>query len=139
MNWRNVLIIAALAAAGFAAPARADPCESALPSREGTVFSGTVRYVGDGDSLCVGRTGNPAEWIEVRLADFNAPELHEPGGSAGKQALERLVLGRPVTCTTERGRSGRVISFDRVIARCRTGQTNLGDLLRAAGISEGGH
>lgn len=139
MSWRSVLIIAALAAAGFAAPARADPCESALPSRAGIVFSGTVRYVGDGDSLCVGRTGNPAEWIEVRLADFNAPELHEPGGSVGKQALEPLVLGRPVTCTTERGRSGRVRSFDWVIARCRAGPTNLGDLLRAAGISEGGH
>jgi endonuclease YncB( thermonuclease family) len=139
VNWRSVLIIAALAAAAFAAPARADPCESALPSRAGIVFSGTVRYVGDGDSLCVGRTGNPAEWIEVRLADFNAPELHEPGGSASKQALERLVLGRPVSCTTKRGRSGRVISFDRVIARCRTGKANLGDLLRAAGIAEGGH
>jgi len=138
MSWRSLLIVAALTAAGFAAPAHADPCEAPLPSGEGIVFRGTVRYVGDGDSLCVGRTGNPAEWIEVRLADFNAPELHEPGGSAGKKALERLVLGRPVTCTTERGRGGRVLSFDRVIARCRSGQANLGDLLRAAGISEGG-
>ncbi len=40
----------------------------------------TVRYVGDGDSLCVGKTTDPNAWIEVRLADFNAPELHEDGG-----------------------------------------------------------
>jgi len=47
---------------------RADPCEGRFPTRPGEVFAETVRYVGDGDSVCVGRTADPNEWIEVRLA-----------------------------------------------------------------------
>ncbi|WP_206759045.1 thermonuclease family protein, partial [Salmonella enterica] len=90
-----------------------------LPSRAGAQFSGIVRYVGDGDGLCVGRTADPNEWIEVRLADFDAPELHRPGGDAARAALERIALHREISCTAERGRSGRVVSFDRVIARCK--------------------
>ena len=97
-----------------------------------------VRYVGDGDGLCVGRTTDPNEWIEVRLADFDAPELHQAAGAAAKAALERIALHREVTCTTERGRSGRVVSFDRVIARCRIGPDSIGDLLRQAGVVAGG-
>ncbi len=128
-----------IAVAFMATPALADPCEAPLPSRPGVEFSGVVRYVGDGDSLCVGRTSNPAEWIEVRLSDFDAPELQAAGGSAAKRALERLTLGRPVVCMSERGRSGRVISFDRVIARCRINGTRLGDALRHVGSAEGGN
>lgn len=52
--------------------ALAAPCEGPLPS-SGTSFGGTVRYVGDGDSICVGNSSNPAEWIEIRVADFYAP------------------------------------------------------------------
>ncbi|MDA0699860.1 MAG: nuclease, partial [bacterium] len=74
------ILFFALTLWGLASAARADPCEGRLPSRAGDRFAGSVRYVGDGDSLCVGRTSNPAEWIEVRLADFNAPELNERGG-----------------------------------------------------------
>jgi endonuclease YncB( thermonuclease family) len=102
-------------------------------------FSGTVRYVGDGDGLCVGRTVDPNEWIEVRLADFDAPELHQSGGAAAKAALESIALHREITCAAERGRNGRVISFDRVIARCRIGTESIGDLLRRAGIGAGGN
>lgn len=131
------LVAAAFAAFGLATPALADPCEGALPTRAGVSFSGAVRYVGDGDSLCIGRTDRPNEWIEVRLADFNAPELHAPGGEATKSALEQLALGRVATCSTERGRNGRVISFDRVIARCWIDARSIGDALRAAGIAEG--
>lgn len=120
------------------APAYADPCEAPLPAQPGAQFSGTVRYIGDGDSLCVGRTTDPHEWIEVRLADFDAPELHQDFGAAAKSALERTALHREVTCTTERGRSRRVVSFDRVIARCRIGPNSIGDLLRQAGAVRGG-
>ncbi|NKL73656.1 nuclease [Rhizobium leguminosarum bv. viciae] len=120
-------------------PAYADPCKAPLPAQAGVQFSGTVRYVGDGDSLCVGNTADPNAWIEVRLADFNAPELHEDRGAQGKVALERIALHREVTCTTERGRSRRVISFDRVIARCRVGSQPIGDMLRQAGAPEGGN
>lgn len=139
MSLRVVFVAGRLALFGFAAPARADPCESPLPNQVGVQFSGTVRYVGDGDSLCVGKTADPHAWIEVRLADFNAPELHEDRGVQGKAALERIALHREVTCTTERGRSGRVISFDRVIARCRVGSQPIGDMLRQARAPEGGN
>lgn len=119
--------------------ARADPCEGRLPSRAGQTFTGIVRYVGDGDSLCVGSTANPNDWVEVRLADFDAPELNQPDGRRGRQMLVGLARGRDVVCTATRGRSGRVISHDRVIATCRLGGRRLGDLLRARRAPTGGN
>lgn len=119
--------------------ALADPCEGRLPSRAGETFSGPVRYIGDGDSLCVGPTADPATWIEVRLSDFDAPELNRPGGRDARDRLSRLVRGRRLDCTAVRGRSGRVIVYDRVIAACRLGGRGVGDLLRASGGREGGN
>jgi endonuclease YncB( thermonuclease family) len=139
VNGRVLIIARALALLCPIAPAHADPCEAPLPSQAGVRFSGVVQYVGDGDGLCVGKTADPREWIEVRLADFNAPELHQPGGAAAKAALERITLHHEVICTTERGRGGRVISYDRVIARCRIGPDSIGDLLRRTGVTEGGN
>lgn len=118
---------------------RADPCEGRLPTRPGEVFAGTVRYVGDGDSLCVGRTADPNEWIEVRLADFDAPELREPEGRRGREMLTRLTRGRDVNCVATRGRNGRVNSHDRVIATCRLNGQTLGNLLRSRGAPQGGN
>jgi len=119
--------------------AKADPCEGRLPSRPGQTFTGIVRYVGDGDSLCVGTTTDPNDWIEVRLADFDAPELNQPDGRRGRQMLVDLARGRDVICTATRGRSGRVISYDRVIATCRLSGRPLGDLLRSRGAPTGGN
>ena len=130
-----------LALAGLllvAAPAAAEPCTAPLPAQAGAVFSGVVRYVGDGDSLCVRGGSDPRTWIEVRLADFDAPELHGPGGAPAKQRLREAALGREVRCVAERGRSGRVQVYDRVIARCRLSGQSLGDVLRARGGEEGG-
>lgn len=78
-----------------ASPAMADPCEGPLPSRAGAEFVGQVRYIGDGDSLCVGSTNDPSTWIEVRLADFNAPELHAAGGARAKDVLHRVAFAAP--------------------------------------------
>lgn len=117
----------------------ADPCEGPLPRTAGAEFSGVVRYVGDGDSLCVGNSSDPSTWIEVRLADFNASELNAPGGEAAKDALERLAMGQHAQCVATRGRNGRVVSYDRVIATCRIGGRRIGDALRAAGAREGGN
>jgi len=117
-----------VAAIAFADVALADPCEAPLP-RQGTTFTGPVTYVGDGDSLCVTTT---AGQVEIRLADFNAPELQEPGGPQARETLRRLVMGRRATC-----RAGRR-SYDRVVARCEVGGTSVGDLMRRAGIREGG-
>ena len=136
---RTAALVGLLSLVGGVSIALADPCEGRLPSRAGETFTGTVRYVGDGDSLCVGQSADPATWIEVRLSDFDAPELREPNGRRSRDALVRTANGRTVTCTATRGRSGRVISHDRVIATCRLNGRRLGDLLRGAGVPEGGN
>ncbi|MDP3404092.1 MAG: nuclease [Brevundimonas sp.] len=119
------------------AAAKADPCAGRLPDRAGQTFSGVVRYVGDGDSLCVGPGADPSTWIEVRLSDFDAPELHSPNGRAARDRLSTLARGRTLHCVAVRGRNGRVIVYDRVIAACRLNGRGVGDLLRAAGGTGG--
>jgi endonuclease YncB( thermonuclease family) len=131
--------LSALAFLVMATPARADPCEGRLPSQPGQQFAGTVRYVGDGDGLCVGTSNDPNTWIEVRLADFDAPELHAPDGRLSKSLLEQVAFGQSVACEARRGRRGRVIVFDRVIAVCRVHGRSIADLLRARHAPEGGN
>lgn len=141
------------AAALLATPALADPCK-AIPDRgpmpsylsRGATFSGPVTYVGDGDSLCVdvqatlsaqkraGDAGDAgAAWVEVRVADFYAPELNAPGGKEAKQTLTRLAYGKRAVCTASHR------SHDRVVATCRINGVSVGDLMRGAGVVEGGN
>jgi len=135
---KSILVIA-FAAAALASPALADPCK-AVPDRgptpsylePGSLFSGPVTYVGDGDSLCVGQGPSPERWVEVRLSDFYAPELHEPAGPAAKATLQRITSGRQASCIAE----GR--SYDRIVARCTIQGVSIGDRMRAAGVLEGG-
>jgi endonuclease YncB( thermonuclease family) len=91
-----------------------------------------VTYEGDGDSLCVAVGPSPADWVEVRVSDFYAPELNAPGGQDAKAALERIAKGRRVECRSIRQ------SFDRVVAQCSVGGSSIGDLMRSAGVREGG-
>lgn len=137
---RRAVIICASVVSGvtFGAPAWADPCEAPLPSRPGQSFAGEVRYVGDGDSLCVGTSRDPEGWIEVRLADFDAPELHSPDGPRAKEILSAIALGRFASCRTEVGRQGRAVVWDRVIARCLINGATIGSLLRAKRAPKGG-
>ena len=93
-------------------PARADPCTANLPRTEGTIFTGTVNYIIDGDSICVNN-------IEVRLANVDAPELGTEYGEGAKRMATAFWLGRVVRCQVVKGRNGRTISFDRVIALCK--------------------
>ncbi len=118
---------------------RADPCDliperGPMPAqvRSGQVFSGPVVYIGDGDSLCVDLGSSRSQWAEVRLADFYAPELHDAGGAEAKATLSRLVEGKRVECVAEHR------SYDRVVAVCRLRGRSIGDLMRAAGVQEGG-
>lgn len=130
MKMRTMLstfVVLAIANSG----ALADPCTAPLP-KPGTQFNGTVRYVGDGDSLCVGLNANPGEWIEVRVADFYAPELQSIGGPEAKAALVRVAFGKPIQCLAGKR------SYDRVVAQCSVGGVSVGDLMRRAGIHEGG-
>ena len=120
--------------------ALADPCK-AIPDRgpmppqlePGRRFSGPVSYVGDGDSLCVAIGQGPAAWVEVRLADFYAPELSAPGGREAKAALERIAMGKRVECEAQHR------SYDPVVAVCTVQGVKLGDRMRAAGITAGGY
>ncbi|MES2033708.1 MAG: nuclease [Pseudomonadota bacterium] len=142
---RLCLPILCLAAAAIAGPALADPCK-AIPDkgpppawiRAGVSLAGPVRHVGDGDSLCIGRGPTPIDWVEIRLADFYAPELAESGGRAARETLVRLTQGRTVTCVATPGGGGRVVSYDRMIAVCRIDGVSLGALMRRAGVREGG-
>lgn len=123
----------------LACPALADPCK-AVPDRgptpahlrAGSTFSGRVVHVIDGDGFCVAIGRDPNSWVEVRLKDFYAPELSEPGGERAKAALRKLAFGRTVTC-----RAGRR-SYDRIVADCDLGGRSLGNRLRSAGIQQGG-
>ncbi|OAI44280.1 nuclease [Rhizomicrobium sp. SCGC AG-212-E05] len=109
----------------------ADPCGGKLP-KAGTNFQGQVRYVGDGDSLCVGNTANSNEWIEVRIADFYAPELNAAGGRDAKAALERIAMGKLAMCTAGKR------SYDRVVATCSINGRSVADWMKAADVPEGG-
>lgn len=129
----------ALAVFFLPAVAQADPCK-AIPDqgpmptyrRNGSQFNGKVVYVGDGDSLCVAVGSGPESWVEVRVADFYAPELTAKGGQAAKAALARIAMGKHAQCRAEHR------SYDRVVARCLIAGKSIGDLMRSAGIVEGG-
>lgn len=132
---------AALWLSAAAAPAAlADPC-GAIPDRgpmpgylsPGSTFSGPVAYVGDGDSMCVAVGQDAETWVEVRVADFYAPELHAAGGAQAKAALERITAGKRAICKAQHR------SHDRVVAVCRIGGRSVGDLMRSAGVQEGGN
>lgn len=75
----------------------------------------------------------------MRLSDFDAAELQSPTGRADRERLIRVVGRRRLECVAVRGRSGRVIVHDRVIASCRLNGLRVGDLRRAAGGREGGN
>lgn len=144
--WRPALQLAGpLFLAIAATPALADPCKAIqdrgpAPSwaRAGFTISGPVRYVGDGDSICVSASDDPRTWVEIRLADWYAPELSEPGGQNAKVVMERITRGQHVSCTAVRGDGGRVVSYDRLIAVCRIRGVSLGELMRRQGQREGG-
>lgn len=134
------VIFIAMAAFLFPSIAHADPCEGPLPQQAGIEFHGTVRYVIDGDGWCVGQNDNPSTWIEVRASDFDAAELATPEGRQGKTIAERILFGRPITCRSTTGRNGRsVTNHDRVFASCSINGQRAADLLRRAGVPEGGN
>jgi len=96
---------------GWGTYAKADPCTAPLPTVEGTIFTGQVNYVIDGDSICVNN-------IEVRLADFDAPELNTKEGQKAKLIAQLKWTNQFVTCRVTMGRNGHTTSYDRVIAVC---------------------
>lgn len=55
----------------------------------------TVTRVIDGDTFKTSRRKH-----SVRLANVNAPELRQRGGSTAKKKLEKLILGKKVEVAT---------------------------------------
>lgn len=134
-----IVILLLLAACLLATPALADPCK-AVPDNgpapawlaRGAEFSGPVVYVGDGDSLCVDAKGvGPSGWVEVRLADYYAPELQEEDGPEAKAALERIARGRKVECIAQKQ------SYDRIVAACLIKGRSLAVMMQGL-VPEGG-
>jgi endonuclease YncB( thermonuclease family) len=124
-----------------AGPVIADPCEAPVSGyKPGATVAGTVRYVGDGDSICIGPGADPRTWTEIRLADLYAPELNAPGGREAKATMERMAKGKRAVCTARlnnRGDSTR--SHDRLVASCTVNGRSLAELMRSAGVREGGN
>jgi endonuclease YncB( thermonuclease family) len=138
LRFRLIFAVALAALSGGAS--RADPCKAipdkgAMPAylSAGRTFRGPVTYVGDGDSLCIGVGQGRDQWVEVRIADFYAPELSAPGGQAAKVTLERIAKGKPAVCRAQKR------SHDRVVARCLINGVSVGDQMRRAGVAEGGN
>jgi endonuclease YncB( thermonuclease family) len=130
----SFLLALALPPLAFADPCKAIPDHGPAPAylAPGATFSGRVTYVGDGDSLCVAVGPSPSEWVEVRLEDFYAPELHAPGGEAAKKALSHIAFGRYLVCRASHQ------SYDRIVAACTRDGIPIGALLHEAGVAEGG-
>lgn len=136
---KAILLASAIAALTPAAALARDPCTAPLPTRAGETFSGQVRHIIDGDGFCVSASADPATWIEVRTADFNAPELNTHEGHVAKRIAHDLIFGRAAECViTADPRNGYTITYDRVAAVCTIDGRRFGDAMRAAGAPEGG-
>lgn len=135
----NSSLLGVLIVLAASSVAKADPCEAPVQGyRPGEAFDGVVRYVGDGDGLCIGRSADPASWVEVRLVNWFAPELDQAGGFTARDELRRRTMGRRAVCVVERGFSGRTFHKDRVFARCRVEGRDVADLMQSAGVRQGG-
>ena len=131
--------LAVIAFSACASSALADPCEGDLPTKQGTQFSGLVRYVVDGDGICLGQNDDPNTWIEVRFSDFDAPELNTKQGHVAKKIVEGALSGKEVTCVTSKGRTGRTKSHDRVLASCRSEGRSVVAILEELDTPTGGN
>lgn len=129
-----IAAVLALASAAHADPCTAIPDSGPMPAnlRPGQIFTGPVVYVVDGDGICVATGSGQNNWVEVRIADFYAPELREPGGERAKAVMERIALGQTVRCVAGRR------TYDRVVATCTLRGVSLGSFMRRAGVREGG-
>ncbi len=85
-----------------------------------------VVRIHDGDTLSV-RCGDGAP-VKLRLADIDAPELHQADGAAARAALAQAVEGRPL-----RVESRAVDRYERIVARVDVDGRDLGLALVAEG------
>lgn len=126
------LAVAAVVVVGTTTVAPAWPASPPPPP-----ITGVVVAVHDADTFTL------ANKTKIRVFGVDAPELrqqcrldaiHEPGpspcvpcGEQARQALERLIIGKEVTCT-DRGKS-----YDRIVGECAVGKIQVGPWLLSHG------
>ncbi|QJD30080.1 thermonuclease family protein [Methylococcus geothermalis] len=77
-------------------------------ARAGSILSGRVSAVLDGDSITVVDAGQRE--VQVRLAQIDAPEYGQADWQASRQSLSELLLGKTVTVErVDADRYGRVV------------------------------
>ncbi|MBU0460825.1 MAG: thermonuclease family protein [Nanoarchaeota archaeon] len=77
----------------------------------------TVTNVPDGDTFGINRSIQGSR--RIRLANVNMPERNEPGGTAARNKLRRLVKEKKVSITPV----GR--SYDRLVAKVTQNRHNI--------------
>jgi len=93
----------------------------------GDVWTGICRSVIDGDTIEVERDG---EFLQVDLAEIDAPELEQPWGTEAREYLEELTLDREISVTTEeRTQTGSIIG------RINVGDVDVNREMLAAGLA----
>lgn len=81
-------------------------------------LDGPARVV-DGDTIVIARE-------RIRIQNFNAPEMNQPGGPQAKARMEALTRGKVVHCDGKaRDR------YARLVARCEVDGVDLGKALRS--------
>lgn len=84
---------------------------------EAHALDGTA-YVIDGDTLVIAHE-------RIRLQNFNAPEMDQPGGQAAKAKLQSITRGKTVHCDGKaRDR------YARLVARCSVNGLDIGQEMR---------
>lgn len=103
-------LVGAAAVLSAAAAAEASVCTGSAPAKGGEVH-GPVLHVTDARRVCVAAGDNPADWIELRLAD-----LPRRGAwtREGRGALMAAAFSENVTCTVLRRRRGEVQAICRL-------------------------
>lgn len=97
--WILALLLLLFYSAGYNIPP--DP-----PYRQ---ISGQVAYVIDGDTFQL--SSHKLGDIRIRVAEIDAPELHQPYGQKAKSYLRDLIESKDVICSiTEKDRYGRYIA-----------------------------
>ena len=99
-----------------AAPAQAWQCE------------GQALRIHDGDTLSVRCDGRGL--LKIRMADIDAPELHQAYGMQARHALLELSAARRIEV-----RSVAVDLYQRVVARLKVGDDDLGMMLIDRGLA----
>lgn len=132
---RSVILGATLSGMLAFSSAQAAQAQECTKPRAREHFAGQVVRVYDGDTLTLQRSG--CGNINVRLQNWNAPELKEPFGWTQREALTSLAKYRRAQCVVVRGRRG-YSSHGRPIARCSVRGRDLGESMRGLGFAEGG-